>query len=119
MENVFKESPFIEQCMVAVENKKFAVLLIQPQFDFIASWCVRKKIKFISNEEIVKNPEVISRINKEIEAKNEQFAKWEQVKKIYVCNEAWTIPSGHLTPTMKLRRKPILSMYSEGYESLF
>lgn len=119
MENVFKESPFIEQCMVAGENKKFPILLIQPQFDFIASWCERKEIKFTSNEEMVKNPEVISRINKEIDGKNEQFAKWEQVKKIYICNEPWTIPSGHLTPTMKLRRKPILSMYSEDYESLF
>ena len=119
MENVFKESPFVEQCMVAGENKKFPVLLIQPQFDFIASWCERKEIKFTSNEEMVKHPEVISRIKKEIDGKNEQFAKWEQVKNIYICNEAWTIPSGHLTPTMKLRRKPILSMYSEDYESLF
>ena len=62
---------------------------------------------------------VIDRIQKEVDLKNESFAKWEQVKKTYLSPDLWTIPTGHLTPTMKLRRKPILAMYSEGYESLF
>ncbi|CAI8344783.1 MAG: Long-chain-fatty-acid--CoA ligase FadD15 [Owenweeksia sp. TMED14] len=119
MENVFKESPFIEQCLVAGENEKFPVLLVQPQFEFLISWCQRKGIDFNSNDDLVNNPAVISRIQKEVEEKNEQFAKWEKVKKVYISNDAWTIKSGHLTPTMKLRRKPILAMYAEGYKSLF
>ena len=119
MENVFKESPFIEQCMVAGENEKFPVLLVQANFEFLKKWCKEKNIDYTTDEKIIQNQMVIDRIQKEIDSKNESFAKWEQVKKTYLSPDPWTIPAGHLTPTMKLRRKPILSMYSESYESLF
>lgn len=119
MENVFKESPFIEQCMVAGENEKFPVLLVQANFEFLKKWCKEKNIDYTTDEKIIQNQMVIDRIQKEIDSKNESFAKWEQVKKTYLSPDLWTIPAGHLTPTMKLRRKPILSMYSESYESLF
>ena len=119
MENVFKESPFIEQCMVAGENEKFPVLLVQANFEFLKNWCKVKNIDYTTDEKIIQNQMVIDRIQKEIDLKNESFSKWEQVKKTYLSPDLWTIPAGHLTPTMKLRRKPILSMYSEGYESLF
>jgi len=119
MENVFKESPFIEQCMVAGENEKFPVLLVQANFEFLKKWCKEKNIDYTTDEKIIQNQMVIDRIQKEIDLKNESFAKWEQVKKTYLSPDLWTIPAGHLTPTMKLRRKPILSMYSESYESLF
>ena len=119
MENVFKESPFIEQCMVAGENEKFPVLIVQANFEFLKKWCKEKNIDYTTDEKIIQNQMVIDRIQKEIDSKNESFAKWEQVKKTYLSPDPWTIPAGHLTPTMKLRRKPILSMYSESYESLF
>lgn len=119
MENVFKESPFIEQCMVAGENEKFPVLLVQANFEFLKKWCKEKNIDYTTDEKIIQNQTVIDRIQKEIDLKNESFAKWEQVKKTYLSPDLWTIPAGHLTPTMKLRRKPILSMYSESYKSLF
>ena len=110
MENVFKESPFIEQCMVAGENEKFPVLLVQANFEFLKNWCKVKNIDYTTDEKIIQNQMVIDRIQKEIDLKNESFAKWEQVKKTYLSPDLWTIPAGHLTPTMKLRRKPILSM---------
>ena len=68
---------------------------------------------------MVKNPLVVARILREVEAKNAQFGKWESVKKILITSDQWTIPAGHLTPTMKLRRKPILAMYASGYEDLY
>lgn len=119
MENVYKESPFIEQCMVAGENRKFPVLLLQPQFDFLQNWCKRKDIAWTTPEEMVQHPRVVARIQKEVDAKNAQFGKWEAVKKIVITADAWTIPAGHLTPTMKLRRKPILKMYEAAYEGLY
>ncbi len=66
------------------------------------------------------NPLVVARIQREVDAKNAQFGKWEAVKKIVItATDAWTIPAGHLTPTMKLRRKPILKMYEAAYEGLY
>jgi long-chain acyl-CoA synthetase len=119
MENVYKESAFIEQCMVAGENRKFPVLIIQPQFEFLKSWCARKDIAWTTPEEMVQDTRIIARIQKEVDGKYARFGKWEAVKKIVITEDAWTIPAGHLTPTMKLRRKPILAMYQDAYEALY
>ena len=105
--------------MVAGENRKFPVLLLQPQFDFLQNWCKRKDIAWTTPEEMVQHPRVMARIQKEVDTKNAQFGKWEAVKKIVITADAWTIPAGHLTPTMKLRRKPILKMYEAAYEGLY
>jgi long-chain acyl-CoA synthetase len=119
MENVFKESPFIEQCMVAGENQKHPVLLVQPDFAFLRSYCDRKGLPFGSPAEVVQIPQVVARIQKDVDRINTQFGQWEQVKKIYVCPEQWTIADGQLTPTLKLKRKAILARYEAAYSGLY
>jgi long-chain acyl-CoA synthetase len=119
MENVFKESPFIEQCMVAGENQKHPVLLVQPDFAFLRSYCDRKGLPFGSPAEAVQIPQVVARIQKDVDRINTQFGQWEQVKKIYLCPEQWTIADGQLTPTLKLKRKAILTRYEAAYSGLY
>jgi long-chain acyl-CoA synthetase len=50
---------------------------------------------------------------------NTQFGQWEQVKKIHLCPEQWTIADGQLTPTLKLKRKAILARYEAAYSGLY
>ena len=119
MENVFKESPFIEQCMVAGENQKHPVLLVQPDFAFLRSYCDRKGLPFGSPAEAVQIPQVVARIQKDVDRINTQFGQWEQVKKIHLCPEQWTIADGQLTPTLKLKRKAILARYEAAYSGLY
>ena len=119
MENAFKMSPFIEQCMVAGENKKYPVLLVQPQFDFLKSWCARKGIEWTNPAEMVAHPRIVARIQREIDSTNAQYGQWEKVKKFVLTPDVWSIAAGHVTPTLKLRRKPILQMYAEQYEGLY
>jgi long-chain acyl-CoA synthetase len=119
MENAFKMSSFIEQCMVAGDNQKFPVLLIQPQYEFLKSWCSRKGIDWTSPAEMIADPRIIARFQREIDATNAQFGQWEKVKKFALTPDVWSIAAGHVTPTLKLRRKPILQMYAGLYEGLY
>jgi long-chain acyl-CoA synthetase len=119
MENAFKMSSFIEQCMVAGDNQKFPVLLIQPQYDFLKSWCSRKGIDWTSPAEMIADPRIIARFQREIDATNDQYGQWEKVKKFALTPDLWTIAGGHVTPTLKLRRKPILQKYAGLYEGLY
>jgi long-chain acyl-CoA synthetase len=119
MENAFKMSSFIEQCMVAGDNQKFPVLLIQPQYDFLKSWCSRKGIDWTSPAEMIADPRIIARFQREIDATNAQFGQWEKVKKFALTPDVWSIAAGHVTPTLKLRRKPILQRYAGLYEGLY
>jgi long-chain acyl-CoA synthetase len=119
LENALKESNFIEQVMVIGEGEKHPAAFIQPEFNFLKSWCERKGIAYSNNEEMVKNPKVLARIEKEVERINERFGKWEQVKKFALIGHLWSIDAGHLTPTLKLRRKPIMKMYGAEFEEIF
>jgi len=82
---------------------------IQPNFTFIKEW---EKIHGItvgeSNTEIISNPKVIERIQEEINHLNTKFGNWEQIKRFELTPDVWSIEGGHLTPTLKLRRKIVM-----------
>lgn len=120
IENAMKQSRFIEQIMVVGEGQKMPAALIQPSFDFIKEWANRKGISLgFSLDEVVKDERVIERIQKEIDLINPQFGKWEQVKKFALTPSIWSIESGELTPTLKLKRKIILEKYKDLYTKLY
>lgn len=120
IENAMKQSRFIEQIIVVGEGQKMPAALIQPSFDFIKEWANRKGISLgFSLDEVVKDERVIERIQKEIDLINPQFGKWEQVKKFALTPSIWSIESGELTPTLKLKRKIILEKYKDLYTKLY
>ena len=119
LENVFKESRFIEQVMVIGEGQKHPAAFVQPEFEFLRNWCERKGIHASSNEEIIRDEQVIARIKKELDHYNERFGRWEQVKKFKLTADIWSIEEGHLTPTLKLRRKIILKKYQNLYNEIY
>jgi len=121
MENRFKQSRFIEQIMVIGEGEKFPAAFVVPNFAFAKEWAHRHGLHFESksNEEIINENVFIERMNEEIAEINQGFGNWEQVKKIALLPEEFTINGGELTPTLKLKRKKILEKYQEGYQKIF
>ena len=120
IENTMKQSRFIEQIMVIGEGEKMPAALIQPNFEFIREWARRKQIALgPTNKDLVSNQKVIDRIAKEIEEINPKFGKWEQVKRFELTPDVWSIDAGQLTPTLKLKRKPILQMYNDLYQKIY
>jgi len=64
------------------------------------------------------NKDVVERIKEDVEEHNAKFGKWEQVKRFELTPEEWTIEAGHLTPTMKLKRKVIKEIYKDLYSKI-
>ena len=120
VENAMKESFFIEQIMVIGDGEKMPAAFIQLNFDFVKDWAKRKGFEIgTSAEEIIKNPRLLDRIQKEIDNHNKQFGNWEKVKKFELTPDIWSIESGHLTPTMKLKRKVIKEKYAKLYSRIY
>ncbi|WP_445385331.1 AMP-dependent synthetase/ligase [Robiginitalea sp. IMCC44478] len=119
LENRFKQSRFIEQIMVLGEGEKMPAALIQPNFEFLSEWAKRHKIELSSNQQIVDHPQVVARYQEEVDLANAQFAKWEKVKDFRLTPDIWTVEEGHLTPTMKLKRKIILQKYASLYSDIY
>ena len=92
VENAMKESFFIEQIMVIGDGEKMPAAFIQLNFDFVKDWAKRKGFEIgTSAEEIIKNPRLLDRIQKEIDNHNKQFGNWEKVKKFELTPDIWSI----------------------------
>ena len=119
LENRFKQSQFIEQIMVVGEGEKMPAALIQPNFEFLFDWAETHEITPAENSDIILNEKVIARIQEEIDLANSDFAKWEKVKQFRLTPDVWSIDDGHLTPTMKLRRKIVKEKYIDLYNNIY
>lgn len=120
IENQLKQSRFIEQIMVIGEGEKMPAALIQLNSEFIEEWAKRHdNIDFTSYSDIIKNPILIDRVQEEVNECNSNFGKWEQIKKFEITSDIWSIDGGHLTPTLKMKRKVIKEKYSHLIEKIY
>lgn len=120
IENTLKQSLFIEQVMVIGDGEKMPAAIIQPSFDFIREWAKRHAVDVGDfNEEIASNPEVIKRIQDEIDSANEKFGNWEKIKRFELTPNVWSIDGGELTPTLKLKRKIVREKYADLYKKIY
>ncbi|MEK9787906.1 MAG: AMP-dependent synthetase/ligase [Flavobacteriaceae bacterium] len=119
IENQMKQSLFIEQIMVVGAGRKMPTALIQPNVEFVMNWLSDHGIQVNSLEEAVKENKLIAAFQKEIDHHNSFFGSWEQIKKFQLTPNEWTIDEGHLTPTMKLKRKVIAEKYTALIEDMY
>jgi long-chain acyl-CoA synthetase len=119
VENQLKASRFIAQCMVVGENHKFPAALIVPQFEAVRSWLAAEGESIEDVRKMCKHPKVIELVQSEVDQSNSLFGRYSQVKKFALLDEEWTIASGELTPTLKLKRKQILKKHASEIAALY
>lgn len=119
LENQMKQSIFIEQIMVVGSGRRMPTAIIQPNVEFVLKWLNEEGISCNSLNDAVKEPKLIEAFQNEIDIHNQHFGSWEQIKKFKLTPNEWTIEDGHLTPTMKLKRKVIAEKNSDLIESMY
>lgn len=119
IENAMKQSIFIDQIMVVGEGQKFPAALIQPNFETVEAWAAKQDILLAKNEVWSENKKVHEKIFDEVNQINERFGQWEKVKEIRITDDVWSVKEGHLTPTMKLKRKSVKEKYQTLFNSIY
>ena len=119
IENKMKESPFIEQMMIVGAEEKFVGALIVPSMTNLKEWMQHKEIPFTTNEDVIHHPKVLALYKELIESFNQFFNHVEQVKKFELLPDEWTIDTGELTPTLKLKRKVIMEKHRSAVERIY
>jgi len=114
IENYFKESFLIDHIMVIGENKKTVSALIVPAIPTLSAWCEQQGLAFQTKEEMLKSPPVVKKFAELRDEFNKKFSEVEKVKKFVLVPDEWTVDTGEITPTLKLKRKVI----EEKYKSL-
>ncbi|MEL0301150.1 MAG: AMP-dependent synthetase/ligase, partial [Flavobacteriaceae bacterium] len=120
IENQMKQSLFIEQIMVIGEGQKMPAALIQPAYEYIESWAKENNVVIGDTmESICQNETLIAAIQADITEHNQNFGKWEQIKKFELTPDIWSIADGHLTPTMKVKRKVVKEKYKALSDKIY
>ncbi len=119
IENKLKSSDFIEQAMVIGANEKFASALILPNFELLHDWCAQNKIHFHDNDDLIKQPEVITKMKKEVNEINKILGTHEEIKRFRLVSAEWSPNSGELSPTLKLKRNVIAVKYRKLIDEIY
>lgn len=113
LENKLRESSFIENCIVIGENEKFASAIIVPDFDTLHFWCAKHRVHYKNNAEMIENPEITKRVQKEIDAINNDLAEHERIRRIRLVSDTWAPQTGELSQTLKLKRAFLAKKYEK------
>ena len=113
IENMLRGSEYIDQVMVIGENEKCAAAIISPNFNTLHFWALKYKLHYRDNNELIAMPQVHDKFKKVLEEYNKQLAPHENIKLFRLVADDWTPANGLLSPTLKLRRAPLMDKYKD------
>jgi long-subunit acyl-CoA synthetase (AMP-forming) len=112
-------SPLVNQCVAVGDGRPYNVALIVLDPDFTPGWAAQNGLEGLSLEELAENEKVIGAIQEGIDKAATKMARVEQIKKFTIIPGEWLPGGDELTPTMKLKRKPISEKYQAEVEALY
>jgi long-subunit acyl-CoA synthetase (AMP-forming) len=112
-------SPLVNQCVAIGDGRPYNVALVVLDPDYVPVWASRNGLEGLSLEELAENEKVVDEIAAGIEEAGNKLARVEQIKKFKIIPGEWLPGGDELTPTMKLKRKPISAKYEAEIESLY
>jgi long-chain acyl-CoA synthetase len=119
IENTLVTDPFIEQTVVIGEGRKYLSALVVPCFSELNAYAKKQGIPFDSNEDLIRKPEVVSFYDAKIKNLMKDYARVEQIRRFTLLSREFSIESGELTPTLKMKRKVINQNYSKEIEDMY
>ena len=112
IENLLKESPYIQNCFVFGENQKFASAVIIPDFDHLRHWAHENGLGELDDKQLVADPKAVAFLHSIVDQTNSKLAPHEQIKRERIVCDEWTPTNGLLSQTLKLKRAKLTSRYS-------
>jgi long-chain acyl-CoA synthetase len=119
IENSLKLNPLVGTAAVVGDRRKFACVIISPNFALLESWARDNHIAFAARAELVAHPKVQALYQGIVEETNKNLARFEKLKRVLLVPDEFTADNGALTPTMKLRRRVVEDRYQRQIDDLY
>jgi len=115
METALIMSKYVEQSIVIGDKRNFISALIVPTMENVNIWAETQGI----STDVLTDPSTLQLFENEVKKSMKNFAKYETVKKFKLIKDEWSIDSGELTPTLKVKRKVVETKYAELIDSIY
>jgi long-chain acyl-CoA synthetase len=119
IENALKANVLIAQAAVIGDTRKYASVIISPHFPLLEDWARANSVGFGSRQELVASGKVRDLYRGIVEDLNKKLAHFETIKKIVVVPDEFTVATGEITPTLKLKRRVIEAKYKQQIDELY
>lgn len=119
IENVLSKSRYIDQIVVIGDRRNFLAAAVVPAQEAVELWAKASGIQYTSWDDLREKPEVYALIDKDIQHLQEEFARYEKIKKFFIPPKPFTIEGGELTPSMKIKRKVVEEKYRKEIDNLY
>ncbi|MGB7824045.1 MAG: long-chain fatty acid--CoA ligase, partial [Candidatus Sulfotelmatobacter sp.] len=119
IENSLKLNALVGTAAIIGDKRKFAFVLISPNFALLEDWARSNNIAFSSRAELVANAKVRALYDGIVEEINKSLARFEKLKRVLLVPDEFTADNGALTPTLKLRRRVVEDRYRRQIDDLY
>ncbi|MBR4739239.1 MAG: AMP-binding protein [Bacteroidales bacterium] len=119
IENMLRGSEYIDQVMVIGENEKQTAAIISPNFNTLHYWALKYHLHYRDNVELISLPQTQDKMRKVLDEYNKALAPHEQIKQFRLVTDEWTPTNGLLSPTLKLRRGPLMEKYKDVVAEIY
>lgn len=119
VENLAKSYPVLSHIVLFGDQKPFAVALVTLNQEFVIQFAKSNSIIYGDYAELVKNEKIQNLADAAIKKLNSQLAKWETIKRYVVLPEEFTVESGDLTPSLKVKRRHVCAKFEKELEELY
>lgn len=119
IETKLGEDKYIEQVAVIGDQRKYVTAIIIPAYEALKDYAAKKKIQYKCIDDLVKNHDIRKMIEARINELQRNLAGFEQVKKFILLPQAFSMETGELTNTLKLRRPVINQIYKNEIEAMY
>ncbi|GAB4334817.1 MAG: AMP-dependent synthetase/ligase [Calditrichia bacterium] len=119
IENLLVMSPYIEQALVLGDKRKYCVAFIVPALDKLKAFADQKGLKYENDDQLLELPEIQQIIREEIDKQSVDLASYETIKKFKLFKEPFSIESGDLTPSLKIKRNVVEAKYKDILDAMY
>jgi long-chain acyl-CoA synthetase len=119
IENALKANVLVAQAAIIGDKRKYASVIISPHFPLLEDWARANGVPFTSRQELVASDKVRNLYRGIVEDLNKRLAHFETIKKIVVVPDEFTVATGEITPTLKLKRRVIEAKYKQQIDEIY
>jgi long-chain acyl-CoA synthetase len=113
IENLVKSNKFVANAVMLGDKRKFPIMLVVPNFDTLERWARERRLSASSRAALIALPDVLAKVDREVMGELRELAKFEMPKRVLLLEHDFTIESGELTPTLKVKRRVVEKRYKE------
>jgi long-chain acyl-CoA synthetase len=119
IEGILRTSQYVSQVMAYGDRRKFLVALITLDLDQVEVWATAHGVHFDDRDKLASDPRVHALVGEEIARLNQRLASFETIKKFAILDGDFTVESGELTPSLKLKRRVVSERHIDRIEELY